>query len=195
MDELAEQAKIDPFDFRIMHLEDSRAIEVLDKLKKKVATLPKEKNTGLGIAFSRYKNSAAYIAVAAQVALHPETFKITITKLWAVVDAGEIISLDSVINQIEGGMIQAASWTLYEQVGFEQQTVQSRNWATYPIIRFSDVPEVDVEIISRPNEKLQGVGEIAMCVTPGAIVNAIARACGQRIRNLPVGRQLELKNL
>jgi nicotinate dehydrogenase subunit B len=194
MDELSDHAKIEPFDFRIMHLEDPRAIEVLGKLNHKVARLPKEKNTGIGIAFSRYKNSAAYIAVAAHVKVHPSTFKITLLKLWAVIDAGEIISPDSVVNQIEGGMIQAASWTLFEKVGFEQQTVQSRTWASYPIIRFNDVPEVDVEIISRPNEKLQGVGEIAMCVVPGAIANAIARACGQRIRNLPVGDQLDIKN-
>lgn len=190
MDELAEQAQTEPFEYRIRHLEDSRAIEVLNRLKRKIAALPKEKNTGLGIAFSRYKNNAAYIAVAAQVLVHPTTFKVSVRKMWAVVDAGEIISPDSVANQIEGGMIQAASWTLFEEVMFEQQTIKSRNWASYPIMRFSDVPEVDVEVISHPDEKLQGVGEIAMCVTPGAIVNAIARACGQRIRNLPVGTQL-----
>ncbi|TCC99896.1 xanthine dehydrogenase family protein molybdopterin-binding subunit [Pedobacter psychroterrae] len=192
MDELAAQAGIDPFDFRIMHLEDKRAIEVLERLKRTVITLPKEKNAAIGIAFSRYKNSAAYIAVAAQVKVHPSTFKITPVKLWAVVDVGEVISLDSVINQIEGGMIQATSWTLFEEVRFEQKTVNSRNWASYPIIRFNDIPEVEVEVISRPNEKLQGVGEIAMCVTPGAIANAINRACGKRIRNLPVGEQLKL---
>ncbi|HMI04590.1 MAG TPA: molybdopterin cofactor-binding domain-containing protein [Pedobacter sp.] len=194
MDELAEQAGIDPFDFRTMHLEDKRAIEVLNRLKRKVTALPEEKNTSIGIAFSRYKNSAAYIAVAAQINVHPSTFKISVKKLWAAVDAGEVISLDSVINQIEGGMIQATSWTLFEEVRFEQQRIQSHNWAGYPIIRFDDVPEVEVEVIPHPNEKLQGVGEIAMCVTPGAIVNAIARACGKRIRNLPVGKQLDLKN-
>ena len=186
MDELATQAGIDPFDFRIMQLDDKRAIEVLERLKRTVSALSKEINTGIGIAFSRYKNSAAYIAVAAQVKVQPSTFKITPIKLWAVVDAGEVISLDSVINQVEGGMIQATSWTLFEEVSFEQQTVKSRNWASYPIIRFNDVPEVVVEVISRPNEKLQGVGEIAMCVTPGAIANAINLACGKRIRNLPV---------
>lgn len=191
MDELAAQAGIDPFDFRIMHLEDKRAIEVLERLKRTVNTLPKEKHAGMGIGFSRYKNSAAYIAIAAQVKVHPSTFKITPVKLWAVVDVGEVISLDSVINQIEGGMIQATSWTLFEEVGFEQKTVNSRNWASYPIIRFNDIPEVAVEVISRPNEKLQGVGEIAMCATPGAIANAINRACGKRIRNLPVGEQLK----
>jgi nicotinate dehydrogenase subunit B len=190
MDELAEQAQIEPFEYRIKHLDDSRAIDILNRLKRKVASLPKEKNTGLGIAFSRYKNNAAYIAVAAQVFVHPTTFKITIKKMWAVVDAGEIISPDSVVNQIEGGMIQAASWTLFEEVRFEENNVKSRDWASYPIMRFNDVPEVDVEIISHPSEKLQGVGEIAMCVAPGAIVNAIAMACGQRIRNLPVGGQL-----
>jgi nicotinate dehydrogenase subunit B len=194
MDELAGQAKIEPFDFRIMHLEDPRAIKVLEKLKEKIAALTMEKGTGIGIAFSRYKNNAAYIAVAAQVMVQPATSKIMLKKMWAVVDAGEIISPDSVVNQIEGGMIQAASWTLFEEVGFEQQTVKSRDWASYPIIRFNDVPEVDVELISHPFEKLQGVGEIAMCVAPGAIANAIARACGQRIRNLPVGGQLKIKN-
>ncbi|RZM30296.1 MAG: xanthine dehydrogenase family protein molybdopterin-binding subunit [Pedobacter sp.] len=191
MDELAAQSGIDPFEFRIMHLEDKRAIEVLERLRQKVNTLPKEKNTGIGIGFSRYKNSAAYIAVAAQVKVHPSTFKITPVKLWAVVDVGEVISLDSVINQIEGGMIQATSWTLFESVNFEQQMVKSRNWASYPIIRFNDVPDVLVEIISRPHEKLQGVGEVAMCATPAAIANAIKQACGKRIRNLPVAGRLK----
>ena len=192
MDELATQAGIDPFDFRIMHLEDKRAIEVLNRLKRTVTGISEEKNEGIGIAFSRYKNSSAYIAVAAHIKVQPLTFKITPVKLWAVIDIGEVISLDSVINQVEGGMIQATSWTLFEEVSFEQQTVNSRNWVSYPIIRFNDVPEVAVEVVSRPNEKLQGVGEIAMCATPGAIANAINRACGKRIRNLPVGGQLKV---
>lgn len=195
MDELADKAKIEPFAFRLMHLEDSRAREVLTKLQSKVNPLPKEKNTGIGIAFSRYKNTAAYSAVAAKVMVNPTTSKIILKKMWAAVDIGEVISLDSVINQVEGGMIQAASWTLFEEVKFEGQTVQSRNWGSYPIIRFNDVPEVEVEVISRPNEKLQGVGEIAMGVAAGAIANAIARACGKRIRQLPVGNQLAIREV
>jgi nicotinate dehydrogenase subunit B len=190
MDELADKAKIDSFAFRLLHLEDSRAKEVVNKLQAKVKLLPKEKNTGVGIAFSRYKNTAAYSAVAAQVMVHPVSFKLTLKKMWAVVDVGEVISLDSVINQVEGGMIQAASWTLFEEVKFEGQSVQSRNWGSYPIMRFGDVPEVEVEVISRPNEKLQGVGEIVMGVSAAAITNAIARACGKRVRQLPVGNQL-----
>jgi CO/xanthine dehydrogenase Mo-binding subunit len=193
MDELADKAKIDPFAFRLMHLEDLRAKELLNKLQEKARLLSKEKNTGIGIAFSRYKNTGAYSAVAAQVMVHPVSFKMTVKKMCAVVDIGEVISLDSVINQVEGGMIQAASWTLFEEVKFEGQVVKSRNWGSYPIIRFNDVPEVEVEVISRPNEKLQGVGEIAMGVAAGAIVNAIARACGKRIRQLPVGNQLAKK--
>jgi nicotinate dehydrogenase subunit B len=190
MDELADKAKIDPFAFRLMHLNDIRAKEVLTRLKAMIRSLPKGKNTGIGIAFSRYKNTAAYSAVAAQVMVHPVSFKKTLKKMWAVVDVGEVISLDSVINQVEGGMIQAASWTLFEEVKFDGQTVQSRNWGSYPIIRFNDIPEVEVEVISRPKEKLQGVGEIAMGVAAAAITNAIALACGKRVRNLPVGNQL-----
>lgn len=190
MDELADKAKIDAFVFRLMHLDDARAKEVLTRLQARVKSLPKEKNTGIGIAFSRYKNTAAYSAVAGQVMVHPVSFKITLKKMWAVIDVGEVISLDSVINQVEGGMIQAASWTLFEEVKFEGQTIQNRNWGSYPIIRFNDVPEVEVDVISRPNEKVQGVGEIAMGVAAAAIVNAIALACGKRVRQLPVGNQL-----
>jgi CO/xanthine dehydrogenase Mo-binding subunit len=190
MDELAKKAKIDPFAFRLMHLEDPRAKEILNKLQAEVKGLPKEKNTGVGIAFSRYKNTAAYSAVAAQVIVHPVSFKITLKKMWAIIDVGEVISLDSVINQVEGGMIQAASWTLFEEVKFEGQSVQSRDWGSYPIIRFNDVPEVKVDVVSRPNEKLQGVGEIVMGVSAAAITNAIAFASGKRLRHLPVGDQL-----
>ncbi|MXV14261.1 xanthine dehydrogenase family protein molybdopterin-binding subunit [Hufsiella ginkgonis] len=186
MDELAAKAETDPFAFRLMHLEDARAKETLFRLQEKVSRLPKEKNTAIGIAFSRYKNNAAYSAVAAQVTLDPATGKATVKKMWCVADAGEIISPDNAVNQLEGGMIQAASWTLFEEVKFEGGMVTSRDWASYPIIRFSDVPEVEAEIIQRPGEKLCGIGEIVMGVSAGAIGNAVARVSGKRVRDLPI---------
>jgi len=190
IDELAGAAKIDPFAFRLMHLEDDRAKRLLVKLKDKISAVSPQKDTGIGLAFSRYKNTAAYCAVAAQVLVDSQSQELTLVKMWAVADAGEVISLDSVKNQLEGGMLQAASWTLFEEVKFEGQQVTSNNWATYPIIRFKDVPSLEVEIISSPDEKLEGVGEIAQGVTAAAIVNAIAKACKKRIRRLPVGKQL-----
>ncbi|MGV3559945.1 molybdopterin cofactor-binding domain-containing protein [Larkinella arboricola] len=186
MDELAEKAGKDPLEFRLRHLEDERAIAVVKKLQELTRSEKGKPGEGIGYAFSRYKNVATYCAVAARVLADPKTGKVQVLKMWSVIDAGEVINLDGVKNQTEGGMIQAASWTLKEEVQFDKQHVSSRDWASYPIFRFSDVPETEVVVINRPDEKPLGAGEAAQGPTAAALVNAIYRACGQRIRHLPV---------
>jgi nicotinate dehydrogenase subunit B len=190
MDELAAASKQDPFLFRLNHLEDPRALEVVKKLRELVTNAETTKGEGIGIAFSRYKNSAAYCAVAAQVSVDKKTRKVKVKKMWAVIDAGEVINLDGVINQTEGGMIQAASWTLMEQVQFAGNKVTSDGWGTYPIMRFSDVPEVYVEVIPRPEEEVLGAGEAAQGPAGAAIANAVYRASGIRMRDLPLNKAL-----
>jgi nicotinate dehydrogenase subunit B len=185
MDELAEKAGKDPFTFRLMHLQDERAKAVIRKVQEMTANIKLPANTGIGIAFSRYKNSASYCAVAAQV--HAETTgAIQIQKMWSAIDSGEVINLDGVINQTEGGMIQSASWTLMEQVKFDAQHVTSRDWVAYPIMRFNQVPEVEVAVLNKPNEKAMGAGEAAQGPAAAAIANAVYKACGKRIRHLPM---------
>ncbi|HEY8897894.1 MAG TPA: molybdopterin cofactor-binding domain-containing protein [Niastella sp.] len=185
MDELAEKAGKDPFTFRLMHLQDERAKAVIQKLQEMVSAIKPSANTGIGIAFSRYKNSASYCAVAAQVKVQPKG-TIQVQKMWSVIDSGEVINLDGLINQTEGGMIQSASWTLMEQVKFDAQHVTSRDWVSYPIMRFNEVPEVEVVVLNQPNEKAMGAGEAAQGPSAAAIVNAIYKASGKRIRHLPL---------
>ncbi|HEV2482686.1 MAG TPA: molybdopterin cofactor-binding domain-containing protein [Puia sp.] len=185
MEELATAAGKDPFEFRLQHLQDDRARAVLDKLKEAV------KNEKVGIAFSRYKNGGTYCAVAAKVkvtspAQNTSAANVKVTHLWAVVDAGEVINLDGIKNQIEGGMVQATSWTLLEQVRFDEHHVTSRDWATYPILHMNQAPRVEVLIIDRPDQPSLGAGEAAQGPTAAAITNAIYHATGKRIRNLPV---------
>jgi CO/xanthine dehydrogenase Mo-binding subunit len=189
MDELAEQAGKDPLAFRLLHSEDERAIAVMRKLGEMTKDQPVGQDEGLGLAFSRYKNTASYCAVAAKVFVNPEDGEVQVKQMWGVIDAGEAINLDGLKNQTEGGMIQSASWALKEEVKFDTQHVSSRHWATYPIFRFSDVPQVEVAVIHRSEQPPLGAGEAAQGPTTAAIANAVYRACGKRIRHLPISAE------
>ncbi len=186
MDELAERAGKDPLEFRLMHSEDPRAIAVIKKLREMTSGQLVGQGEGIGYAFSRYKNSASYCAVAAKVSVDSSSGKVQVQHMWGVIDAGEVISPDGLKNQTEGGMIQSASWTLREEVRFDQQHVTSLHWDSYPIFRFEDAPQVDVAIIDRPNEPPLGEGEAAQAPSGAAVANAVYRACGQRVRHLPI---------
>ncbi|WP_296701898.1 molybdopterin cofactor-binding domain-containing protein [Algoriphagus sp.] len=186
MDELAEKGDKDPIEFRIAHLTDERAIATLKKLKDITQSQSVKEGEGIGYAFSRYKNNTAYCSIAAKVKVDPETGKVNIQKMWAVGDVGQIINLDGIKNQFEGGMIQAASWTLKEQVRFSGEKISSEDWYDYPIFRFPEIPEVEVEMIDRPNENAEGGGEVSMPPTGAAIANAVYRASGKRVNDLPI---------
>jgi nicotinate dehydrogenase subunit B len=108
--------------------------------------------------------------------------------LTIAVDVGEAINPDGVINQIEGGAIQATSWVLKEQVRFDRERITSNTWSSYPILRFSEVPEVQVEVISRPELDPVGAGEAAHGPATAAIANAVFDCLGVRVRNLPITR-------
>jgi len=186
MDELAERARVEPLEFRLMHTKDSRAVATIEKLQEMVGNVKLGEQEGLGYGFSRYKNSASYCAVAAKVQVDVSTGEVKIQRMWGVVDAGEAINPDGLKNQTEGGMIQSASWTLREEVRFNDQHIISLNWDSYPIFRFQDVPEVEVSVINRPSEPALGGGEAAQAPTSAAIANAVYRASGQRVRHLPI---------
>ena len=185
MDQLADQAGKDPLDFRIEHLEDERAVSVIQKVRIMTQSVTTGAGEGLGFAFSRYKNNDAYAAIAAKVSVDTSG-SVSLIKMWAAVDHGEVINLDGIKNQTEGGMIQGASWTLHEQVKFDQQIITSTDWASYPILKFTEIPGVDVEVIDRPHQPALGGGEAAGPPTGAAIANAVFRATGKRIYDLPI---------
>ncbi len=188
IDELALKAEKDPVAFRLQHLKDARAREVITVLMKKVDWTNRKHvpGTGIGFAFAQYKNTAAYFAVAAEVTVDRVRKKLRLIKLTGCIDAGQTINSDGIKNQTSGGMIQAASWTLLEQVKYDAEAIQSYDWDTYPILRFSDVPDTEVIVIDRPEQEPLGAGEAAQGPTAAAIANAIFFATGSRLRELPL---------
>jgi nicotinate dehydrogenase subunit B len=194
MDELAAAAKADPAEFRLRYLKDQRAIDCLQAVMKlanwqarpgpnpQAGSGPVVK--GRGIAYLRYNNAITYVAAVAEVEVNRDTGEVRVTRICASHDCGEMVNPDGVANQVEGGCIQAASWTLKEGV-----RRPAASWDDYPILRFSEVPAVDVEIVSRPTEKFLGAGEAAHGPTAAAIANAIFAALGVRVRDLPITRE------
>ena len=185
INELAERANIDPFTFRLNHLKDERAINVLKKLQQVMEKdTPEDEQMGKGIGFARYKNSAAYCAIGVSLAV-TEAAEVLLHHAYIVCDAGEIVDLEGVRAQLEGGFIQAASWTLYEQVLYERDGIVSRDWDTYPIITFDNIPKMHTYLIENPGKPYLGAGEGAAGPTAAAISNAIKDATGLSLRKMP----------
>ena len=192
MDELAAAAKIDPVEFRLKHLDDPRARDVVTKAAQEFGWTKgkRPRGEGHGFAFARYKNLAAYCAVAVEASVDRESGAVRLGRVVAAVDSGKAVNPDGIRNQIEGAIVQSASWTLYEEVTFDRSEITSLDWSRYPIMRFPQVPEsVAVHVIDRPGEKFLGTGEAGQGPTAAAIANAIADATGARLRDLPLSTQ------
>ena len=184
MDELAHAAGIGPDEFRRRHLRhDSRALAVLEAVLAACGGL--EGSRGMGIA--RYKNRQCCAAVVAEVDVDEETAAIRVRRLWITADAGRVIDPDGLRNQLEGGAVQALSWCLKEAVAFDAEgAVASRDWESYPILRFSEVPEIETVLVDHPELDPLGAGEATVGPTSAALANAVFAACGLRVRDLPM---------
>jgi CO/xanthine dehydrogenase Mo-binding subunit len=184
VDELAGLAGEDPLDYRLRHLDDPRAAEVLRRAAELAGWRGRARREGwgFGIAAARYKNSGAYAAVVAEVEARDRVF---CRRLWIAGDVGEVVNPDGVANQLEGGAVHGASVALLERVGFDRRTVTSDSWETYPILRFSEVPAVEVALLPRPEMPFLGAGEASMGPTIAAIAAGIHDALGVRPRALP----------
>ena len=188
MDELALAAQADPVEFRLQHLKDPRARDVVKLAAEKFGWgSARTPDHGRGFAFARYKNLGAYAAIAVEVSVDRETGLVRLIRADVAVDSGQAVSRDGIANQIQGGVIQSASWTLLEQVTFEPSGITSRDWRGYPILRFQAAPEsVSVHLIDRPGQPFLGTGEAAQGPTAAAIANALADAVQLRMRELPL---------
>jgi len=184
MDELAVAAGRDPVEYRLAQLGDPRGRAVVEAVVRRsgwVDWTPTE-SLGHGIAYARYKNTSAYCAVVAEV---EATSEVRVRRLTLAVDAGLVVNPDGAENQVEGGAIQATSWALRERVRFDDRSVTSDTWETYPILTFSEVPAVDVELLPDNGNPSLGVGETAQGPTGAAIANALYDAIGVRVRSMP----------
>jgi CO/xanthine dehydrogenase Mo-binding subunit len=193
MDELAAAAGADPVDFRLAHLEDARARDVVRTAAQRFGWrkgAAAGSGVGQGFAFARYKNLAAYCAIACEAEVDLESGKPRLKRVVAAVDGGQVVNPDGLRNQIEGAIVQSSSWTLYERVAFDARRIRSIDWQTYPILRFDSVPEsVEVHIVDRPGQPFLGSGEAGQGPMAAAIANAIAHASGRRLRDIPLARR------
>ena len=192
MDELAALAGVDPVEFRLNHLDDPRGRDVIEKAAQGFGWRKGQaaSDRGFGFAFARYKNLAAYCAIASEVEVNRETGRARLVRAVAAVDSGQVVNPDGLINQIEGAIIQSTSWTLYESVTFDATRITSIDWQTYPILRFDAVPEsIEVHIINRPGKPFLGSGETGQGPAAASVANAIANATGIRLRDLPLTRK------
>ena len=189
MDELAQRARCDPADFRLRHLEDARGNAVLRcvlGMSEWAGTGAEGDEVTRGIGFARYKGRSAYCAVVAEVALE-ETVRVR--RLWCAVDAGLVVNPDGARNQVEGGMLQAVSWTTLEAVRFEGARPAVQGWDSYPILKFKDVPAITLELVGAQENPSLGIGETAQGPTAAAIANAVSVAIGRRVVDLPLDRE------
>ncbi|MDB5945780.1 MAG: aldehyde dehydrogenase [Ramlibacter sp.] len=185
MDELAAAANVDPVEFRLRHLKDGRARHVVQTAARMcdwAARTPGGEGRGLGFGFGRYKNRAGYFAVATEVSVEAA---VKVEKVWAAVDVGAIVHRDGLLNQVEGGIVQALSWSLKEAVRWGPEGILTSSWDDYPILNFDEVPLVAIELIDRPDQPSLGAGEVAAGPVAGALGNAIAHALEVRARHLP----------
>jgi nicotinate dehydrogenase subunit B len=193
VDELALAAGADPVEFRLKHLEDPRGRDVIEKAAQEFGWKKGQKppaDRGYGFAFARYKNLAAYCAIASEVEVNRETGRTRLVRAVAAIDSGQVVNPDGLINQIEGAIVQSTSWTLYEAVTFDDTRITSIDWQTYPILRFNAVPDsIMVHIINRPGQPFLGSGETGQGPAAASIANAIANATGKRLRDLPLTRK------
>jgi len=194
VDELAFAAGADPFEFRLRYLNnDPRGTELLKRLlhfaqwqtRTGTKTANGEVSAGRGVAYVKYELSRTYVGAVAEVEVNRKSGEIRVKHFAVVQDCGQIINPDGVKNQIEGNVIQTVSRTLKEEVTFDRSRVTSVDWVSYPIMKFPEVPDVDIDLIDRPTEKPWGVGEPAASVVPSAIASAVFGAIGVRLRSVP----------
>ncbi len=182
MDELAFDAGVDPVEFRRQHLtHDKRAIRVLDAVLELSGGLRGPR----GMAIARYKNNQCCVAIIIE-AIVSDDASVTVQRAWIAADAGRAVDPDGLVNQLEGGTVQALSWCLKESVTFDADGVTSVDWNSYPILRFSEVPRMETVILDYSGLDPIGAGEATVGPASAALANAVFAAAGVRVRDLPM---------
>jgi nicotinate dehydrogenase subunit B len=194
IDELAAAAKVDPVEFRLRYVGDPRLRDVITVAAKaarwRSRTSPKRASkgdvaTGRGIAAMQYEGEDGYAGVVAEVEVNKKTGRVRVTRVFVSQDVGIIINPTGLRGQVEGNIVHGVSRSLFEEVAISGKRSESRNWDTYKVMRFTDMPDITIKLINRPDEPAVGSGENVMTAIPAAVANAIFDATGARVRRLP----------
>jgi CO/xanthine dehydrogenase Mo-binding subunit len=198
-DELVAAAGRDPLAVRLEGVSDPRGTEVLRRAAALIGWPPRpypaKTGVGRGIAYIHYKNNESYVAIAIEAAVERSTGAIRVHRVACAHDCGLVINPDALRAQVEGNILQTLSRTLYEEVRFDRSRVTSVDWASYPILRFPEVPQLLIDVVDRPKEPPLGAGEAAATPVPAALANAVFDATGARLRTAPFTRQRVLAAL
>jgi CO/xanthine dehydrogenase Mo-binding subunit len=194
VDELAAAAGFDPVQFRLRGLTDPRGLEVIKRMAALMKWQPRpspaaDKDAsvarGRGMAYVHYKHDESYVATGIEVAVERASRTIRVERVACAHDCGQIINPDGVRAQVEGCILQTLSRVLKEEVKFDRSRVTSVDWASYPILTFSEAPRIDIELIDRPTERPLGAGEPTCTTIGAALANAVFDAAGVRMRTVP----------
>jgi CO/xanthine dehydrogenase Mo-binding subunit len=194
VDELAAAAGIDPVEMRLRGLKDPRAIEAIKRtaamLQWQLRPSPSPEASaavarGRGLAYVHYKHNETYVGMGMEVAVERASGRIKVERVVCAHDCGQIINPDGVRSQVEGGILQTLSRVLMEEVNFDRSRVSSVDWASYPILKFSEAPVIEIDLIDRPTEPPLGAGEAACAAVGAALANAVYDATGVRLRTIP----------
>ena len=190
-DMLAAAAKRDPIEFRLQALADPRGVEVVRRAatligwQSRPSPTPVATGRGRGFAYMHYKHNESYVAMAMEVEVDKATGAIRVRRVACAHDCGLVINPDALKAQIEGNILQTLSRTLFEEVAFDRSRVTSVDWASYPILRFPDAPEILIDLVIRPQEPPLGAGEASATPVPAALANAVFDAVGARLTTVP----------
>ena len=198
VDELAAKAKIDPLQFRLRDITNPRGREVLERMAKLMAWSPRASPnppsrarlvSGRGMAYIHYKQNETMVAVGMEVEVDRDTGQVTVKRIVCAHDCGMMVNPNAVRAQVEGNILQTLSRTLHEETGFDRSRVTSVNWASYPLLRFPEVPLLDIDLIDRRDQPPLGAGEASSSPVPAALGNAVFDATGVRLRTVPFTRE------
>jgi CO/xanthine dehydrogenase Mo-binding subunit len=197
VDELAARAAMDPVQFRLRGLADPRGREVIEGMARLMnwssrpspASKARERvASGRGMAYVHYKHNETYVAVGMEATVDRASGEVRVTRVACAHDCGLMINPDAVRAQVEGNILQTLSRTLHEQTTFDHSRVTSVDWASYPLLRFPEVPPLAIDLVQRLDQPPLGAGEAAASPVPAALANAIFDATGVRVRDVPFTR-------
>jgi nicotinate dehydrogenase subunit B len=186
IDELANQAKLDPLEFRMKNLQDERLRAVFESAARKFGWPKVKKSSGQGFGIAGGVEKGGRVATCAEIAVDRSNGSVRVVRLVTAFECGAIVNPDGLQNQVEGANIMGLGGALFEAIEFEDGRILNAAFSKYRVPRFKDVPALETVLVDRKDLPSAGAGETPIIGVAPAIGNAIFSATGVRLRSLPM---------